>query len=308
MKVAVFYTGCLRTFEKTTPHNRINLFSQKDPQVKIHMFACIQNDTPDTENILEEKLVHLFTDVQGNTVLRSIQWFDNNDPAFQEWKNSRVDSLDDMEVSAGWKQYLKNSGSMTEYVQYSRCWRQMLNYENSSGHIYDYVVRLRTDIVVASPLDFSLLPNVEKTQQGLMDWLSVERRQQGHFLEMGEIFPDEEEKEDDNRDKNKWLLSVRKNMLYIMPRTTAEIISRLGYLYGTIKPETPVQQEKYVVWMDAESQLQLICLQQGVSIFDSTTVLEGKSVYEFKRNIYFDFDENREYLIPSPQYVAIAYR
>lgn len=304
MNVAVFYTGCLRTFEKTAPHNKKNLFFQKDPQVKIHLFACIQNDTQETEDAIGKKLVEFFKDENENTALRSVKWFDNNNLQFQEWKNARVDSLDDAEVSASWKYYLKNSGSITEYVQFTHCWRQMVQYEIDTENTIDYVIRLRTDIVVATPLDFSLLPKTEKTQQGLMDWLSLERRQQGIFVEIVEKVPEMEEM----RDNDRWLLSIRKNMLYIMPRITAEIVSRLGELYGTIKPQTPTQQDEFVVWMDAESQLQLICLQNGVVIFDSTTQLEGKSVYEFKRNIYFDFDEEQEYLITSPQYAAFAYR
>ena len=310
MNVAVFYTGCLRTFEKTHPHNINNLFIQKDPNVKIHIFACIQNDTHEPDNVVEQKLVKMFSGATGDPLLRSIKWFDNNNEQFQEWKNARVDSLDDAEVSEGWKHYLKNSGSITEYVQYSQCWIQMVQYEAKTGNTFNYVVRLRTDIVVASPLDFSLLPTTKKTQQGLMDWLSLERRQQGRFIEINEFVPET----DEIQDSEKWLLSIRKNMLYIMPMTTAEIISRLGDfhgtrdLYGTLKPKTESQHGRFIVWMDAESQLQLVCLQNGVVIIDSTTHFEVKSVYEFKRNIYFDYDENGEYLIPSPQYAAFAYR
>lgn len=304
MKVAVFYTGCLRTFEKTAPHNLQNLFNQKDKDVKVNIFACIQNDTSRTEEEIGEQLIKLFTDCRGNTLLRSIKWFNNNDNKFQEWKNTRVDNLNEMEVSQTWKNYLKSSGSITEYVQYSHCWRQMEDYENITGDNYDYVVRLRTDIVIATPLDFSTLPSTEKTQQGLMDWLSKERRQQGVFDEIIESIPEIEEM----RNPDKWLLSIRKNLLYIMPRITAEIVSNLSDLYGFIKPATTRQQVNYPIWMDAESQLQLICLQNGVSIFDSTTSLEGKSVYEFKKNIYFDFNEKDEWLISNPQYAAFAYR
>lgn len=299
MKVAIFYTGCLRTFEKTTPHNRQNLLFQNDPQ-QVDLFACIQNDTSNSEPEIAEKLSKLYVNKEGHTVVKSIKWFNNDDPQFNEWKNALVDGI---EVSDGWKHYLKNSGSITEYVQFTECWKQMAEYEQTVGQKYNYVVRLRTDIVIATPLNFTLLEKAEKTQDGLMNWLSAERKQQGDFIEIKESNP-----EPPPSQNGSWLLSIRKNLLYIMPRTTAETVSELSGKYGSIKPQTLKQQGDYAVWMDAESQLQLACLQNGITIFDSTTRLEEKSVYEFKRNIYFDYDEKGEYLIPSSQYASFAYR
>jgi len=299
MRTAIFYTGCLRTFEKTMKYNMKNLITQRDPEVKIDIFACIQNDTQYNEIIIIEKLIKCYIDSTGNTVIRHIKFFDINNPEFKTWINKQVDNIN---LNEFWNNYLKTSGSVIEYVQFGNCWEEMVKYEVSKGITYDYIIRLRTDVVVAIPLDLSLLHKTEKTQEGLMNWLSVERN--NYIKEKNEIIPEN----DVLRHEDKWIFSIRRNVFYIMPRITAEIVSRVGSLYGTIGPHTLKQQEKFTCWCDAESQLQLYCLHNGVVIFDSLTNLEETSLYQFNRDNYFYNDEAGEHLISNHQFAIFIHR
>lgn len=303
MKVAVFYTGCLRTFDRTISYNMKNLLIQSDPNVEIHVFACVQNDRLEPNSLMTQNLTKMFELPSGKTVLRSVEWFYRNDPHIKLWMESQLENLR-FSTADFWKDYLKTSGSMVEYVQLYRCWRQMIQHEEYDKTTYDYVVRLRTDVVVATPLDFSKLPETDKTMDGVLNWLSPGRKQNGHFEEYTEVTP---EKKDETPDLDLWILTVRKNVFYVMPRKTAEIVSSLGYLYASIQPKLE-QYNSYTVWYDAESQLQLICIQNGITIFNSTTHLESQSLYEFKRHVYFDYNETEEYLKYSDQYAAFIYR
>jgi hypothetical protein len=46
--------------------------------------------------------------------------------------------------------------------------------------------------------------------------------------------------------------------------------------------------ENNFYWFNAESQLFQICRENGVDIFDSTTDLEEKSIYNYNENNYFE--------------------
>lgn len=305
MKIAVFYTGCLRTFDRTLPYNMKHLLVQSDTTVEVHVFACVQNDRPQPNHVMAQRLTDLLTPPgQNNTLLCSLEWFYPDDPHCRLWIETQIENLD-FEGSDYWKDYLKTSGSMVEYVQLYRCWRQMTQQELYTKEKYEYVVRLRTDVVLANYLDFSTLPDTPKTMNGLLHWLSPGRQQVGEMVDIQELFP---ENDGETPDMNRWILAIRKNVFYVMPRLVADTVATLGHRYATIQPNTEKQKQTFSVWFDAESQLHLICIQNGITVFNSTTRLEGESLYEFKRYVYFDYNETEEYLKPSDQYVAFIYR
>jgi hypothetical protein len=45
-------------------------------------------------------------------------------------------------------------------------------------------------------------------------------------------------------------------------------------------------------WFNAECQLKQICLDNEIDVYNSTTDLEGKSLYEYNKCNYFDESNN----------------
>jgi hypothetical protein len=96
-------------------------------------------------------------------------------------------------------------------------------------------------------------------------------------------------KELENYIKNgNYVISLRKNVIYFMKREMMDTIHILGITYGKYKPEN----NNY--WFNAESQFEEICCQNNIDVFNSTTPLEGNSLYNYNHNDYFD--ENNQLL------------
>ena len=79
-----------------------------------------------------------------------------------------------------------------------------------------------------------------------------------------------------------YIITLRKNVFFIVKRNLFTEVSKLGITYGTYMSES----NPY--WWNSESQLQEICKLNKITVFDSTTVLEDKSLYEYSRNNYIN--------------------
>lgn len=302
-KIAVFYTGSLRTFESTLDPFINHLL--KPNQSNIHVFACLQNDKAKPNAMVASYL----EDRLGKDVVKSIEWTDLKDPFYQDWMFRRVENLP---IENIWKDYLKTSGTVLEYTQFYKCFQAMSQQSLFQGWEYDYVVRLRTDVVVAHPIDFSNIPVDDF--DGLVEWLYPERLKQGHFVEGPSIkFPSCSEggaaaTAAAAADCKKWILSIRQNVFYILPGSCAHVIADIGLYFGDVRPRNDQEREQFPRWFDAESQLQLSCLQKGVTVYNSTTEMEVKSLYEYSRANYYDYDAYNEYLKINPQYMVFIRR
>jgi hypothetical protein len=173
----------------------------------------------------------------------------------------------------------------------------MKEYEKANGFQYDFVVRLRTDVAVCRPLDFSVFHNPMERWNQVGKSLS-------HF--MGSIFSLERILSKDIIEINSnvalnsnsigisniieryveegnYLMTIRKNVFYVGKRNVFDKIAELGTTYGQWK-----NVEKYENWFDAESQLEILCEQSEIDVFDSMSYLEGESLYRYQRENYFD--------------------
>lgn len=151
MRIAVLYTGALRTIKGTIEFFKKNVI-HANPQNTVDIFATIQNDSTQTDEEWEKFLTyHLQTN------LKSLTWFDKNSTT---WTALRENLLTPMQISDRWKDYLRTSGSMIEYYQMSKSYEVMELAEATASappSRYDYIIRCRTDTVIAKPIDFNWL-------------------------------------------------------------------------------------------------------------------------------------------------------
>jgi hypothetical protein len=161
MKVAVLFTGCLRTIEMTCIHLKTNLVANSKHSVKF--FATLQNDS-NRDCAFWESWLHrnLSTSVECT-------WFDPKDV---EWTSLRESLLQRMQVEEGWKTYLRSSGSMIEYYQMWKSYQKMVEEEKRLGYRYDYVIRCRPDTIFGQVIDFEWLAWTKDDIQARLDALS----------------------------------------------------------------------------------------------------------------------------------------
>lgn len=137
-RVAVLYTGQVRTFRHTLFYLRKNLDNSD-------VFAVLQ--TPDTEDDMIKIKSHMHDVLQDS--LKTIEWFDPNRAPWPALCRHMLDTMPD--VSDQWKHYLRTSGSMIEYYQLRLAILALKDYETANNFHYDTVVRMRTDVVITRP-------------------------------------------------------------------------------------------------------------------------------------------------------------
>lgn len=177
-------------------------------------------------------------------------WVDRDDVLFHEARDSLLRYLRRGMLSEFWYQYLVNrSGSCIEYVQFVRIYETVMKNEAFSAD--DLLMRARTDILLRHPLSFSFLnPTVmlwdSHTCIDIMkkfvpdaDWTSFFREETSRE---GSIYPV----------KNlspRWIITFRKNLIYIMPVLEGIILFNVIKHYGDWDTV-----EENLYWFNAESQ------------------------------------------------------
>ena len=306
MKVAVIFTGALRTIKKTIRYFKQNVLLNSD----VDIFACIQNDTETSNEEWDQWLKQEMGDH-----LKHTQWFSLSDHT--DWLSLRDKSLSNLTIDEGWKNYIKNSGSIIEYYQMYLAYLKMCHYE--SGHSkYDYIIRMRTDTIFAKPVDFHWLNwSDEQVEQ------RINRINEELTLSEIELTPENTLKyfmstiiSDDlignirnvisryipnqtspiplspsdlnNYIKNGlYILVIRANNLYILRRNLFNFIPSLPYMYGFLR--SPYNDD---YWFNSENQFQAACYFSNLALFDYNTLFEDKSLYEYDEKRYFDLDFN----------------
>ena len=108
-----------------------------------HVFAVFQSENKEQDFILLQQM---------GQHLKSYQWFDKQNP---EWMTLQQHLLNKMNLNDGWKHYIgTQSGSMIEYYQMYLAYLNLLQYESNNHIQYDYIMRLRTDVVITRPIHF----------------------------------------------------------------------------------------------------------------------------------------------------------
>jgi len=281
---AIIYTGEVRTIEKTIDYLK-NVLSEN-----MHVFAVLQSkDTKYYTDFVTEKL---------GTNLKSIEWFENT----QEWIQIRDSLLQDMTMPGIWKDYLKNSGSMIEYYQMYLASKKIEQKENLEHFKYDYVMRIRCDVILTHPIDFDInrlskqetndfLQEIKLYHTDTLSAMKIFMKSFFHRQRMYAKTYDQNQISDSfspNTDLHDYLLngdyviSLRVNVIYFMKRKTFEKISHLGITYGKYK----MKNQEY--WFNAESQFQTICTENNIDVFDSTMDIEDKSLYNYTESDYFE--------------------
>jgi hypothetical protein len=315
MKVAVILSGALRTIKKTISYLKKNVLI--DPQ-NTDIFACIQNDTSQSE----EEWDLWFSHELGQS-LKSISWFSYQ--KYPEWLAQRENLLQAIQLDVVWKNYLRTSGSMIEYFQLHIANLKMNQYEQTHLFKYDYVIRARTDSIYAKPVDFHWLhwskEDIQKRLQKIETELELsnipvtDENRLTYFMctlisddlipNIQNIFTDRQSSDTILSDpstilsdlntylkEGRYILTIRRNNLYVIRRELFQLIPALGVNYGLMR--TPHSDD---YWFNAESQLKQICIENKIDFFDSTSNLEGASLYGYNKINYFENDELKKNLI-----------
>jgi hypothetical protein len=315
MKIAILYTGEVRTLMNT-----IDLFKQNVVlNENYHVFPVIQTN--------EENTIELFMKEKLGDNMKSYFHFNKTD---KYWQLIREYNLNNMHLSNNWTNYLRNSGSMVEYIQMYLAYLSMANYENTNNTKYDFVIRFRTDTVMKDILNFDWINydnikireilyeiknnyNLESIVSReaisiLMNTIYFQNRMK--YIPTYEIditqktekifsnFNFEINKKDVYFEdvfverlnhyikKGDYLIGFRVNVIYFAQRHVFDKINILGLYYGKYK----YLKDDY--WFNAECQLKQICLDNEIDVYNSTTDLEGKSLYEYNKCNYFDESNN----------------
>jgi len=313
MKTAVLFTGALRTVKKTVRYLKQHLLLHPE----VHVFACLQNTTSDTTEMWNV----WFRTVLGSHCI-SITWMDQT--VISQWEPQRERLLHSMSISENWKNYLRNSGSMIEYVQLQYAYLAMCNYEQLLGFQYDYVIRARTDTVIAKPMDFHWLrwtdAEVEQRMNTIRQKLVEEGMDSGptsvfsyfmstvlsddvipnlkqllvaylpsHHASKSDV-PSTSQQMMKYLRKGKYILTMRKNLIYVVRRSFFHMIPALASLYGTFR--SPYSDD---CWFNAECQFQGACYYSGLSSHEYSTAFEELPIEQreaWNERDYFDEEFN----------------
>ena len=320
MRTAVFYTGALRTVEKTIRFFQRNVLL--GPHV--HVFACVQNDTTKSN----EEWEAWFRDKMGPNLV-SLVWFDM--AQLQEWTVMREKNMATTQIPANWKDYLRNSGSVIEYIQLFLAYQQLFRHEHGSGFQYDYIIRVRPDNIFAKPVDFNWLSWTEEEIQSRLTAIRYAMELNGmemtpenvlqYFMTTllgnellgnlkaicGEYIPSKHAAVPVTAanyrhylQHGSYLLAFRVNNLYIVRRDLFYLIPCVAGMYGLIPTPKP---DAY--WFNAENQFQSACHYAGITVHNYETALEGGSLYEYDEQKYFDGEG--ELLHPSMIYCMVRH-
>ena len=305
-KVAIIYTGETRTIETTIQHFKKNVLINNN----YHVFAIVQSDNSDHHN-------HIIKETIGDN-LKSLEWFDKNDPT---WITLRENQLQKMSINDSWKHYLKNSGSMIEYYQMYLAYQAVEKYERENNIKYDFILRFRTDTILKDIIDFDTIfekTNIKNVLYKIKDHLNSNTIISEEILDLfmnsfysenrifyknldspkiivtdhlNKLLEISDEDEFINNlinylKKGNYMISFRKNVIYFLRRDLMNYIHLLGITYGDYLDE------KNSYWFDAESQLENICAKNNIDKFNSTTELEGNSLYNYHQSNYYN--ENGE--------------
>jgi len=301
MRVAVIYTGALRTIQKTVYYLQRNILLHQD----VHVFACLQNDTTDTNTVIEQW-------IRSVMPIQSLEWFDINN--YSEFVILREKNLAATDIPNRWKDYLRNSGSILEYLQLQLAYKQIYIKEQKESFQYDYIIRMRPDNIFAKPIDFHWLQWNEQDielrlqkiyQQMIHDNLSVNhqsilryfmstllddqlisniRNIMGEFVTNKRVFIPISPKDIlYYLHHGSYILTFRTNNLYIVRRELFHMIPSIYSMYGLLK-----RPENDDYWFNAENQFQDACIYSGLAIHDYNTLFEDKCLYEYDETRYFD--------------------
>ena len=304
MRVAVIFTGALRTIKKTIHYFKKNILLNSD----VAVFACIQNDTSQSNSEWE-----IWLKEHMGSSLKNIEWFTMT----HELIYHREKILSNIILAENWKNYLRNSGSIIEYIQLQYANFAITKYEQTNNIKFDYIIRSRTDTIFAKPIDFHWLNfsdeeislrilkirevleqnSIDVSDKNILTYFmttiisddfisnihninaSYITHKFGNNIELSRL--------KEFIQSGAYILTMRVNNLYIVRRDLFYLIPSLGSIYGHLR--FPFE-DSY--WFNAENQFKAVCYHSNLAIFDYRTIFEDKSLYEYDENRYFNLEYN----------------
>ena len=302
-KIAIIYTGEPRTIEKTIQTFKENLLLNDN----YHVFAVLQNsDDLDVKQLIETYM--------GNN-LKGYQNFEKNDINWQLIQNNLLNIINQ---NQRWTEYLKNSGSMIEYYQMYLAYQMIVKKEYNENFKYDFVIRIRCDVVITHPIYFDWTDFDELYIKKIFEEIQIKNNyanlvsMDSLVIFMNSIFYKNRINVDipiknnsiissdylknivllNNEKlffaelskylkKGKFIITLRENVVFFLNRKYMSCIAPLGITYGLYKLKD------HDMWFDSESQLKQICIESEIDMFDSYTTLEVQSLYEYNEKNYY---------------------
>jgi hypothetical protein len=312
LNVAVFYTGEMRTINKCISYFKKNVLINDD----VHVFATLQTH-PYTETYNESVLKELL----GNH-LKSLMWFRNDkDEEYVTMRDNLIETghikIDDMiyYYPQSIKDYLKLSGTIAETYQYFMSYKKMVEYEIENNIKYDYIIRIRTDVVITKKIDFSfltltdddVLKRLNRIKYKLLEndgiskkcilffmnsLLDEERMFRAElndnctFLNNAELDGIRNLTDLNNYIKNgKYIITIRKNLFFLIKRDLFDPIHDLAFKHGKFIDDNDNTFHTY--FWNGESQFQRCLTFYQITQFNSTCLIEDESLYMYEKNKYF---------------------
>ena len=248
--------------------------------------------------------------------IKSITWFSLY--TYKDWVGHRELLLQNMRIDQTWKDYLRRSGSMIEYFQLQLAYMKMTDYEHYNRFEYDYLIRARTDSIYTKPIDFHWLhwtpsdvaERVEIVKEELrlskiseellfpyfMSTIvsddvipNIQYIHAGYYPYQGFVDPLDLQSLHTYIKEGRYILTFRKNNLYIVRRNLFHLIPSLGTMYGQFKS---LYSDQW--WFNAEGQFTSVCYHAMLNTHDYNTDFEDRSVEAVGWNEadFFDCDFN----------------
>jgi len=317
MHVAIILTGALRTIKKTIKYLKKNVLLTPLGSSKTHVFACVQNDT----SLKEEEWTAWFKEQLGDK-LGFLEWFSLE--KHPEFVTHRETQLQHQLLSDGWKNYLRTSGSIIEYFQLQLAYMKMSYHEQVHGFKYEQIVRARTDSIYTKPVDFHwlnwtedeiavrldrikaelVLCKIDRTAENLLRYFMCTVLSDDVIPNIQHIWADygpcptetilsselTASRLHTYIKEGRYMLTLRKNNLYIVRRELFYMIPTLGTFYGFARAPTA---DSY--FFNAECQFRSACYYSCITMFDYGSLYEDRSVaavHAWNEADFFDQDGN----------------
>lgn len=174
-----------------------------------------------------------------------MEWIRHDDPYYQKAVTSLEKYKDNGTLHPYWFEYLTfRSGSCLEYAQIARIYEIVTSrYELRDS---DLMLRTRADILLRHGIHLNFEPwnsastkdifqSLFPTCHYFVDWKEKEGRECS-------IFPE-------TFHQNEWIITLRKNLVYVMPLKAGRLLSKIAGHYGDWDTE---KDNHY--WFNAESQ------------------------------------------------------
>lgn len=278
-KLFIFITGQYRKFWHSW-NNLVQMVIRPATSSLLEVHVCVGIDW--TENWKERDIfqTHLQNEwelLQYPLEHLTIKWINKTDPYFSVSIQSLANYRKKNQLDEYWFQYLVfRSGSCLEYVQIARLYKEICSHYEITED--DLLLRTRTDILLRHAMHLENIKPLEQTstreifQQLFPSSSHFDDYQEQQGRETS-IFPS-------CFQKNQWVITLRKNLVYLMPMKAGSLLFKIVQQYGDWD-----NVEANTYWFNAESQF------RGCFRMHDFTVWEYS---QQKDECYSDFESLKE--------------